>query len=166
MIAPWQFQALNVDKVRRQGIETELKYALDDRLNLSAGFEVNRVQDRLTDALIRGNGVPRTASHIGLDYSFARPGDLVGRVGAVHEPPVLQIGILGNYCFWDEPPASYAHDRRFTWDARVSYDLSGVAKKPLSAFLNIINIFDQESYYNKLLPSPGRTIELGMRYSF
>lgn len=151
MIAPWTYQARNVDKTRRQGLETEVKYTLSDNLGISAGFEVNRIQDRLTDALIRGNGVPRTASHLGLEYQPLQP---------------LQLSLLGNYRFWDEPPASQAKDRRFTWDARVSYDLSGRAGRQIAAFLNIINLFDQETYYNKLLPSPGRSIELGIKYSF
>ncbi|MBI4713037.1 MAG: TonB-dependent receptor [Planctomycetes bacterium] len=117
-------------------------------LMIKAGFEFNRVQDRVTGQLIKDNGIAKAAYHLGMDYQYGKS---------------LQAGLLGNYNFWNEPPASRSLDRRFIWDARLSYEL---AKQPVSVFANLYNIFNRQYYYNVLLPSPGRRIEVGLRYGF
>lgn len=148
-IVPWTtYQAQNVGNVRRQGVDTEIKYAVTDQLSARASFEYNRVQDRVTGQLIKDNGVARTAYHLGLDYSYGKS---------------LQVGLLGNYYFWNEPPASQPLDRRFIWDARASYEIPA---ESTSVFVNLYNLFNRPYYYNVLLPSPGRRIELGLKYQF
>lgn len=144
------YQADNVAKARRQGLEAGVSYDVMPDLAASTGWELNRVQDRVSGAIILDNGVARTAYHFGLDYS-ASP---------------LTFGIKGNYYFWNEPPANDAKDRRFIWDARVSYDLTKLAKRPVSAFVNLFNIFDRANWFDQNLPSPGRRVEAGLQYRF
>jgi vitamin B12 transporter len=159
------YQAQNVDKVRRQGMETEVKYGLSNDVSARAGFEYNRVQNRATGQLVKDNGVAKAAYHLGLEYG-AKPTGASGAPTNVGIANTLQASLLGNYNFWNEPPASSAIDRRFIWDAHLSYELAGVLKQSASAFINLYNIFNRPYYYNLLLPNPGRQVEFGMRYNF
>jgi vitamin B12 transporter len=161
-IGPWLYKAENVEKTRRQGAEAEVKYALPsplmgegrERVMISAGWEINRIQDRLTGKIIQGNGAARTAYNVGVGYHYTN----------------LNVNLKGNYRFWNEAVTSNPKDRRFIWDAAVNYDLTALAGakagSKVSAFFNVLNIFDREYWYNELLPLPGRRVELGLKYSF
>ncbi len=150
-IAPFTWQADNVALTRRQGLEAEVKYEATKKLTASAGWTLNRVQDRTTGTLMIGNGVPRTTARIGLNYQ--------------HEK-LLTVNLIGHYHFWNEPSTNRPKDRRFIWDARANYDLKDLTGQDLSTFVNLLNIFDRENYYNQLLPNPGLRIELGLKYGF
>ena len=118
-IGPWLYEAQNVDKTRRQGVEAEIKYQLpsfissficgtdkESGLAVTGGWELNRIQDRLTGKIIQGNGAARTAYNAGLDYRYTN----------------FNFNLKGNYRFWNEAVTSNPKDRRFIWDAAVNYE--------------------------------------------
>ena len=148
---PLTFQAQNLDKTRRQGLEAEAIYTFTKNLTASTGWDINRVQNRLTGEIIQSNGAARTTYSLGLDYQYEK---------------LLNCSLKGKYYFWNEPDASDPKDRRFIWDARVNYDLKPRTNRPASVFINIFNIFDRPNYYNKLLPNSGRRVEVGVSYKF
>lgn len=156
VVPPGKYQAQNINKVRRQGIESELRYHLMENLQAQGGCSFNRVQDRETGQIVQGGGVARLTYNLGLNYNYEKK---------------LNLNLKGNYRFWNELDSSNAKDRKFIWDMRINYDIgtvgSSTKNKPrLSTFMNIYNILDTEYYYDELLPLPGRQIELGLKYSF
>lgn len=163
------YQAQNVNKTRRQGMEAQAKYTVTPDLSISSGFAYNRVQDRVTGQLIQPGGSSRTTYKLGLEYQHNK---------------TLSAVLQGDYRFWNMPLTSQAQDRKFIWDARLTYrlakfppqregneglttsSLKHITRQPADIFLDIYNLFNRQNYYEVLLPSPGRRIEVGVKYSF
>ncbi len=143
----------NIGRIRRQGMESVVKFNVLENLDLQGGWALNRVEDRETHRIVQGNGVARVTYNAGLNYRCC---------------PNTNLNIKGTYRFWNEASANKPKDRRFIWDARMSCDLGTLkgSDNSVKAFLGVYNILDTKHWYNQLLPLARRRAEFGMEYSF
>jgi vitamin B12 transporter len=144
---PINLMMKNLGKIRRQGMESEIKYSPLQRLQLSGGWSLNRIEDLETSTIIQGSGAARVTYNAGADYRVMDK---------------INLNLKGNYHFWNEPIANKPQDRKFIWDGKISY----TATENINAFISVYNILDSNYWTNKLLPYPGREVELGVSYGF
>lgn len=137
----------NIGRVRRQGMESEVKYTFNKELQLLGGWSLNRIEDLETSTIVQGSGAARVTYNLGLNYIFMN---------------MMTINIKGNYHFWNESIASQPNDRKFIWDTRLNFASGNQSQ----IFISVTNILDSTHWLNKLLPLPGREMEVGLRYSF
>jgi vitamin B12 transporter len=143
----------NIGRIRRQGVESELKYNVLKDLQTQAGLSFNRVQDRETGAIVQNGAVAKLTYNLGLNYNYQNEWNLI---------------LKGNYRFWNEPANSKPNDRNFIWDARFNYNFGSSTNNAnqTSAFIGLFNIFNTDYWADERYPLPGRRIEAGLKYSF
>lgn len=160
----------NVNKIKRQGFETEANYNVLDELQVNTGCSFNRAVDLTLNSAhqpFQDQAVAKLTYNAGLNYKREN----------------LNVNFQGNYRFWNENPLFLPKDRKFIWDLRANYDLNqgkdrnvpqggsmqdsrkGKSNLPV-VFVSLYNVFDTEYWYNYLFPMPGRRIEAGIKYAW
>lgn len=143
----------NIGSIRRQGMESELKYNATEDIQTQAGLAFNRVVDREAGTVVRDGAVAKLTYNLGLTYNYQKNSSL---------------DIRGNYRFWNEPATSKPNDRNFIWDARFNYNFGSSENidNHTSIFIGIFNIFNTDYWADERYPLPSRRIETGLKYSF
>ncbi len=141
-------KTVNKDKVRRQGVEIELKTIPVYHTSLSAGFTYLDATDRETGERLKDTA-PYTYD-IGIQYDHNN----------------LKALLTGHFIWWNAIAERKGKYNAFVWDFNVSKRFALSAERSLDLFFSIHNIFDSSQYLDVLFKNPGRWIEGGVRFSF
>ena len=137
----------NIDKVRRQGVETKIRATFDSGLSLSMGADWVDIRDETTGDTVRN--IPRKTYHSTI--SFVKAG--------------TSQTLFGRFI---DQNSSYpeTRDRLFVFDYALRIQPAKFINygRP-TFFLNIYNIFDAGYLYRTIWPQPGRWVEGGLRFS-
>ncbi|HWR89305.1 MAG TPA: hypothetical protein VN260_03525, partial [Dissulfurispiraceae bacterium] len=142
------FKTRNKDKVRRQGVEIELKTIPVFHTSLSAGFTYLDATDRETGERLKDTA-PYTYD-IGIQYDHNN----------------LKALLTGHFIWWNASAENEGKYNAFVWDFNASKRFPLSSERSLDLFFTIHNIFDSSQYLNALFKNPGRWIEGGVRFSF
>lgn len=136
---------INLNKVRRQGVEVEAKTKEYKGIGLSYGYAFNDVKDLETGEVVKGQ--PRIIQNAGFDYKG---------------PFETRANINGRYIWWNANDSDNAKDQNFVWDAKVSKYLAKWKYAIGEIFVSIHNITDEDQYQADFYPNPGRWVEAGV----
>lgn len=135
----------NINKLRRQGVDAEVKTREHKGLSLSYGYAFNDVRDLETDTIVKGQA--RVVHNAGVDY---------------RGPFDTRTTLNGHYIYWHADPTYNAKDRNFLWDARVSKYFARWKYAIGEVFVSVHNITDVKQYWIDTYPNPGRWVEVGV----
>ena len=137
---------VNKDKVRRQGVEAEMKTQPFYNFTLSAGATYVKSKDPDTGEEIRNN--PLYTYDIGLQYDDKKS---------------FRALLKGRYVWWDADDYFFAQYNGFIFDINLSKSLYKSRSYEAEAFLNAHNIFNGSQYWTVELKNARRWIEAGLR---
>jgi vitamin B12 transporter len=140
----WTF--VNKAKVRRQGIEVEMKTMPIYNFTLSAATSYIHTEDRETGEEIRGN--PTYTYDIGLQYDDKRS---------------FRALLKGHYIWWNSTEDMNAKYSSFIFDVNAIKTLCKSSQYTAEAFLTVHNLFDGAQYWLTNYKNAGRWIEVGVR---
>lgn len=135
----------NINEVKRQGVEFDLKTREYSGLTLSYGYAFNDVRNEKTDDII--DGFVRLTHNIGVEY-----------LG----PYETRFNLQGHYIYWHADPTYNAKDQNFVWDAKLSKYFAKWKSAMGELFASMHNIGDQDQYWTSKYPNPGRWVEVGV----
>lgn len=135
----------NINKLRRQGVEAEVKTRDYKGLSLSYGYAFNDVRDLETDTIVKGQA--RVVHNAGVDY---------------RGPFDTRTTLNGHYVYWNADDALNAKDNNFLWDARVSKYFAKWKYAIGEVFVSVHNLTDVKQYWVDTYPNPGRWVEVGL----
>ncbi|MBF8250500.1 MAG: hypothetical protein HW382_128 [Deltaproteobacteria bacterium] len=136
---------INLNEVRRQGVEVEAKTKESKGLSLSYGYAFNDYRDLETDEVVKGQ--PRIIQNAGVDYKG---------------PFETRANINGRYIWWNAIDSDNAKDKTWVWDAKVSKYLAKWKYAIGEIFVSVHNITDEDQYQADFYPNPGRWVEAGI----
>ncbi|MBM2837690.1 MAG: hypothetical protein HW415_315 [Deltaproteobacteria bacterium] len=136
---------INLNEVRRQGVEVEAKTKESKGLGLSYGYAFNDYRDLETDEVVKGQ--PRIIQNAGVDYKG---------------PFETRANINGRYIWWNAIDSDNAKDKTWVWDAKVSKYLAKWKYAIGEIFVSVHNITDEDQYQADFYPNPGRWVEAGI----
>lgn len=135
----------NVSRMKRQGVELDLKTKEYHGATFSYGYAFNDVRDEASDEII--DGYVRSSQNVGLAY---------------RGPFETRLTLKGNYVYWHADDAYNAKDRNFLWDVKVSKYMTKWKSVIGEFFLSVHNITDEDQYWIDIYPNAGRWIEGGI----
>ena len=135
----------NVSRMKRQGVEFDLKTKEYYGATISYGYVFNDVRDEATDDIIDGQA--RVSQNVGLAY---------------RGPFETRLNLKGHYVDWHADPWYNAKDRNFLWDVKVSKHFTKWKSVIGELFLSVHNITDRDQYWIDIYPNAGRWIEGGI----
>lgn len=141
---------INRGKVRRQGVEAEVKTIPFYNTVLFSGFTYTDARDLKTDEAL--NDRARYSGNIGAEYN---------------DKESLGGTLKGHYIWWPEKgPTKNGKFDDFVWDLFVTKKAYSDKKIEMEFFLNARNIFDTPQYLYEAQKNPRRWIEGGVRVRF
>jgi len=140
---------VNEHKIRRQGLEVEMKTAPLYNTSLSAGATYIDTENRLTGNEIKG--VPTYTYVVGLHYDDKKS---------------FRAILQGNYTWWNQPQSWLAKYSSLIVDMNLIKTLYEQRTNKLDVFLTGHNIFNRSQYWYNYYMNAGRWIEAGVRYKF
>lgn len=135
----------NINEVKRQGVEVDLKTREYKGVTLSYGYAFNDVRDEETDDII--DGFVRVTHNIGVEY---------------RGPYETRFNLQGHSIYWHAKSSENAKDQNFVWDAKLSKYLAKWKSAMGELFISMHNITDQDQYWTYKYPNPGRWVEVGV----
>jgi vitamin B12 transporter len=139
---------VNKGKVRRQGVEAEVKTIAVYNTSLFAGAAFIDAKDLLTGETM--HGTPRYTFDAGLKYN----------------EKTFKAILQGHYIWWNEEASSNAKYNSMIVDLSAAKTVYRSGKNSCDLFLTAHNIFDGSQYRRDYYPNPGRWVEGGVRYKF
>lgn len=136
---------LNLNKVRREGVEVEVKTNEYKGLRLSYGYAFNDVADLQTGQTVSGQA--RVTHNMGVDYKG---------------PMATRATLNGHYVWWNADPSADARDKTMVLDAKVSKYFARWKYVMGECFVAVYNITDQKQYSYFAYPNPPRWVEAGI----
>lgn len=140
---------VNKDKVKRQGVEAELKTQPFYNFTLSAGATYVKSEDPDTGEEIRNN--PEYTYDIGLQYDDSKS---------------FRGLLKGRYVWWNADGYWFAQYNGFIIDINLIKSIYKSQPYEAEAFLNAHNIFNGSQYWTYELKNARRWIEAGLRIRF
>lgn len=142
----------NVRKFRRQGVETILRYEMNERVDLYSTAAFNDSENRVTKTTHRDDGIAR--------QSFSLGGNYKSNNGFV-------LNLSGRYNRWSSPASSQPNDRKFIFDAKIKQTIKNAVKSAdAEVFLNIYNLANSKYWASITSPTPERYFEGGFSIIF
>lgn len=140
---------VNKDRIRRQGVEFQMKTLPYYNMTLSGGVTFNHSEDRDTGEEIKGE--PQYIYDLALKYddggSFS--------------------GLLRGRYVWFHIDNQYSPKYNgFIFDLNLVKTLYSRNDQRVEAFFTGHNIFDGSQYWNMFYKNAGRWVEAGLRYDF
>lgn len=145
-------QWVNLNKVRNQGVELDLKTDTFYNTALTAGYTYMEIRDQRTDK--RLNIVPQYTFDAGIDYDDKKS---------------LSLSLRGHYVWWhigDVPSPPNAKFNSFITDASITKKMQMEHTKTANLFFTAHNIFDGSQYSELRKKNTGRWVEIGFRIEF
>jgi len=142
------FTQVNKDKVRREGIEIEVRTDPFFHTSVIAGFTYNDVTDRET-----GENVPGTPKN---SFDF----------GIVYDTGDTKASLRGHYIEWNIDRSFSAKDGGIIADADVIRNIYRSSNVKTDVFITLHNIFGVEQFLEITYKNPGRWLEGGLRITF
>ncbi|MBF0559971.1 MAG: TonB-dependent receptor [Nitrospirae bacterium] len=141
-------QAVNKDKERRQGMETEISTLPIYNISLTAGAAFMGARNTGTDTVVLNTPT--------LTYDF----------GIKYNDNSLKALLKGHYIWWNDSSSVAGRYNAFIVDANVTKVLLKQSGVTWETYLTLNNIFDGKQYLIGAYPNPGRWVEGGMRVAF
>jgi vitamin B12 transporter len=142
------FTEVNIDKIRRQGVELEARSDPFYHTSIMAGFSYDDITDRIT-----GNTVPGTAK-----YSL----DL----GILYDYESTKALLRAHYIKWNINESYTAKNGNMVIDINVQRAIFKSAGTKADLFLTLHNIFGTDQYLLNTQQNPGIWFEGGIRVTF
>ena len=140
---------VNKDKVRRQGVEVELKTMKFHNLTFSAAATF--VDSENVDTGEEIHAWPDYTYDISLKYDDEKS---------------LRALLKGRYVWWHQDSSMNAKYSSFIFDANIIKTIFKKQDRSCEVFLTGHNIFDGAQYFLDLYKNSGRWVEAGIRYKF
>jgi vitamin B12 transporter len=140
----------NVGKVRRQGIEAEIKTVPVCNTSLFAGAEFIGARDLVAQTPLIGD-IPSFAYNVGIKYD---------------DKSSFKAILQGNYTWWDEPASNGAIYNAMIFDLSATKTVYKHNSNSVDLFVSAHNIFDGTQEQGNYYPNAGRWFEGGVRYKF
>jgi len=144
-----RFSSVNAGKLKREGVEVELKTAPVFHLSLTAGFTFVNIKDESTGEVVKD--APRYVYDVGLLYDNSR---------------FLLASLRGRLIDWNSTSWSGAKSSAMIWDLNLSRKFSLSDSVTAEAFFTAHNLFSGASYLLDVYQNPRRWFEGGLRFSF
>jgi vitamin B12 transporter len=145
-VADGTWTLVNTARVRRQGVEVELKTLSVCNFTLSAAASYISTKDRDTGETIRGN--PEYTYDIGLQYDDKKS---------------FRALLKGHYIWWNSTDDVNAKYGSFVFDINAIKTIYKSSRYTAEAFLTVHNLFDGSQYWLVNYKNAGRWIEAGVR---
>lgn len=136
---------INLNNVRREGVEVEVKTQEYKGLRLSYGYAFNDVTDQQTGQTVSGQA--RITHAVGVDYKG---------------PMEIRATLNGHYVWWNADPSADARDKTLVLDTKVSKYFARWKYVTGECFVAVYNITDQHQYSYFAYPNPPRWVEVGI----
>jgi vitamin B12 transporter len=143
--APNGFKSINLDEIRRQGVEIEAKTVPFYNTSLFAGYVFIDAEDLNT-----GEDILNVATD-------------TWDIGVEYKADGFSGNIRGHYIDWT---GNYDKDCTFVWDLNIMKNFYRSRKVTAEAFLAVHNLFDADQYFDNLYKNPARWVEAGLRMNF
>jgi vitamin B12 transporter len=137
---------VNKARVRRQGVEAELRTLPVYNFTISAAASYISTKDRDSDETVLGN--PEYTYEIGLQYNDNKS---------------FRALLKGHYIWWNSPGDNGAKYSSFIFDVNAIKTLCKSSRYTAEAFLTVHNLFDGSQYWLVNYRNSGRWIEAGLR---
>jgi vitamin B12 transporter len=144
-LSPTSFRAVNRDKIRRQGVEIEIKTIPFHNISLTAGYNYMDIEDGSTGKTVIG--LPRYTWDVGVEYRAER----------------LKGILKGHYVRWNNVELQEGKDNTFVWDLNLSSTLYKKDTLEVDMFVTTHNLFNASQYPNSFFKNPRRWVEAGLR---
>jgi vitamin B12 transporter len=144
-----KWTAVNADKVRRKGVEAEMRTADFHNFVLSAAAAFNDVENRTLDEEIKGT--PRYTYDIGIKYDNKES---------------FKALLKGRYVWWNAEADAHAKYNAFIIDVNLIKQVLKRDDRSLELFFTGHNIFNGSQYWHEVYKNAQRWIEAGIRYKF
>lgn len=142
------FTEINKNKIRRQGLEFEIRTDPFFHTSLMAGFTYNDITDRETGENVLGT--PKSSIDFGVLYDA---GD-------------TKASLLGHYIEWNVDESFSSKNGRVVADANVIRNIYRTPSVKAELFITLHNILGEEQYLEITQKNPGRWLEGGLRIAF
>lgn len=144
-------QYRNNSKLRRQGIELEVKVMPHRDFSIMASGIVNDVRDNNGDN-IYSTAYARNAAKLGFFY---------------HNTYGTRASLMGTYYRYRViNPYNNPHERQMLWDAKLAQKIPIWRDVSCEGFVNLHNILNSKYYADEFYPHPSRYFEGGVTVRF
>lgn len=140
---------VNAQRVRREGVEADIRTKPLYNFTLSAGAAVMRQKDMDTGEKLKG--VPTATFHASLKYDDEKS---------------FRALLNGRYIDWNMPSSYLAKYSSTIFDLHLIKKLITHKDRTLEAFFSAHNIFNGSQYWVDIYPNAGRWAEAGLRMRF
>jgi len=147
--SPPVFTAVNSDRQRRLGVETEIKTVPVYGASLAAGYTYLEVTDRQTGQRIKN--FPTYTVDVGVDYN---------------NDALFRGALRGHYIWWNADATQNASYKAMIWDLNLSRKVIERDNHVVELFLTAHNLFNGAQYLTGVFPNPRRWFEGGVRCRF
>jgi vitamin B12 transporter len=137
---------VNKDRLRRQGVEVEMKTIPFHNLTLSAATTYIHSKDLETGETLKDN--PEYSYDLGLKYDDRK---------------TFRALLRGRYVWWNASDFENAKYNAFVFDANAIKTLYKGNSYTVEGFLTVHNIFNGSQYWTDTYKNAGRWIEGGLR---
>lgn len=142
------FTQINKNKIRREGIEIEVKTDPFFHTSLMAGFTYNDITDRKTGENVLGT--PKSS----IDF------------GVVYDTGDTKASLRGHYIEWNIDRSYSAKNGKIVVDADIIRNIYRTPNVKAELFISVHNIFGTEQSLEIIYQNPGRWLEGGLRIAF
>ena len=140
---------VNNDKIRRQGVETEIRTVPVYNMSFSAGATFYDIKNLTTGEEVRNSG--KYSYDAGLRYD---------------DEKTFKVLLKGHYMWWDMDSAYQAEYTAFIFDINLIKVLYQQKATRLETFLTAHNIFNGRQDWVVFYMNARRWVEAGLRYKF
>jgi vitamin B12 transporter len=144
-----RFTSTNAGKLKREGVEVELKTMPVFHLSLTAGFTFINIKNESTGEVEKD--APRYVYDVGIQYDDSR---------------FLLANLKGRLIDWNSSPGSGGKNSAMIWDLNLSRKFNLSDSVIAEAFFTAHNLFNGASYNLDVYQNPRRWFEGGLRFSF
>ncbi len=136
-------------KLKKQGVEVEVKTVPLFNTSFSAGYAFVDARDRDNGEIVKD--IPRQIVKMGLHYDDKR---------------TFRAAFLGRYVFYNASPALNAKESAVIWDLTLAKKVLSVQDLALELFFNAHNLFNGAQYPDATFKNTPRWLEGGARFNF
>jgi len=146
----FSFTKVNLGKVRRQGLEAEVRTTPVYNTSFFGGVTFVDSKDMVTGEKLRFD-TPRYTFNAGLKYDDGKS---------------LRAFLAGHYIWWNEEDFRNAKYNAMIVDLSVTKTIHRIIDQSCDLFVTGHNLFNGSQYVRDYYPNAGRWLEAGVRYKF